>query len=183
VFFKKGYSTTSMRELSEACGLTPGALYRYIGSKSDVLHLICMKGVRDSNDLRSFADQLGNINTKELLIKTMRSYFHGCDTYRERNIFFNREIQNLSTEDRRILLSSQVLILQVFEEILRYGDSTGEFSVEAPFFLAHNILMLGHDWGQRYWLLSKYFTLEQYIDLAIGFILNSIVQNTAKQNK
>ena len=178
VFLKKGYNSTSMRELSEACGLTPGALYRYIGSKSDILHLICMKGVRDSSNLRTFTEQLGTVSTRELLLKVIRSYFDGCDEYRERNIFFNREIQNMSSEDRQILLNSQVLILEVFEEILVYGQNNGEFHVESPFFLAHTILMLGHDWGQRHWLLSKHYTLEQYTELSIKFVLYFLGLNT-----
>lgn len=40
IFFKKGYHPTSIREISEAAGMSMGQLYHYISSKDDVLFLI-----------------------------------------------------------------------------------------------------------------------------------------------
>ena len=40
VFFKKGYHPTTIREISEAAGMSLGQLYHYISSKDDVLFLI-----------------------------------------------------------------------------------------------------------------------------------------------
>jgi AcrR family transcriptional regulator len=40
VFFRKGYHPTSIREISEAAGMSMGQLYHYISSKDDVLFLI-----------------------------------------------------------------------------------------------------------------------------------------------
>lgn len=40
VFFKKGYHPTSIREISDAAGMSMGQLYHYISSKDDVLFLI-----------------------------------------------------------------------------------------------------------------------------------------------
>jgi AcrR family transcriptional regulator len=40
VFFKKGYHPTTIREISEASGMSMGQLYHYISSKDDVLFLI-----------------------------------------------------------------------------------------------------------------------------------------------
>jgi AcrR family transcriptional regulator len=40
IFFKKGYHPTSIREISEAAGMSMGQLYHYISTKDDVLFLI-----------------------------------------------------------------------------------------------------------------------------------------------
>jgi len=40
VFFQKGYHPTSIREISEAAGMSMGQLYHYISSKDDVLFLM-----------------------------------------------------------------------------------------------------------------------------------------------
>jgi AcrR family transcriptional regulator len=40
VFLKKGFDRTGLDEIAEAVGMTKGGLYRYIGSKDDILHLI-----------------------------------------------------------------------------------------------------------------------------------------------
>ncbi|MBK7122908.1 MAG: TetR family transcriptional regulator [Chitinophagaceae bacterium] len=43
LFKKKGYSSTSMRELAEALGVEAPSLYNHIGSKSELLQTICFK--------------------------------------------------------------------------------------------------------------------------------------------
>ncbi len=43
LFKKKGYSSTSMRELAEAVGVEAPSLYNHIGSKSEILQAICFK--------------------------------------------------------------------------------------------------------------------------------------------
>ena len=37
---------------------------------------------------------------------------------------------------------------------------------------AHNISVLGHMWAFRRWLLSRYYTIDEYIEIQTGFILN-----------
>ena len=41
LFAEKGFKATTMRELAQACGMAQGAVYHYIGTKDDILHLIC----------------------------------------------------------------------------------------------------------------------------------------------
>ncbi|MBK8609211.1 MAG: TetR family transcriptional regulator [Chitinophagaceae bacterium] len=43
LFKKKGYSSTSMRELAETVGVEAPSLYNHIGSKSELLQTICFK--------------------------------------------------------------------------------------------------------------------------------------------
>ena len=43
LFIKKGFSSTSMRELAEAVGVEAPSLYNHIGSKSELLQAICFK--------------------------------------------------------------------------------------------------------------------------------------------
>ncbi len=43
LFIKKGYSSASMRDLAELVGVEAPSLYNHIGSKSELLHIICFK--------------------------------------------------------------------------------------------------------------------------------------------
>lgn len=40
LFSRKGFHRTTVREISEACGLGTGTLYSYIKTKEDILHLV-----------------------------------------------------------------------------------------------------------------------------------------------
>ena len=47
LFRKKGFAATSMRELAETIGVEASSLYNHIGSKGELLQLICFKIAND----------------------------------------------------------------------------------------------------------------------------------------
>jgi AcrR family transcriptional regulator len=49
LFRKKGFATSSMRELAEIIGVEASSLYNHIGSKSEILQNICFKVANDFN--------------------------------------------------------------------------------------------------------------------------------------
>ena len=57
LFKLKGYSSTSMRELAEAVGVEAPSLYNHIGSKSELLQIICFK---IANAFTSYLDNTEN---------------------------------------------------------------------------------------------------------------------------
>src|SRR6476620_140753 len=49
LFRKKGFASTSMRELADSIGVEASSLYNHIGSKSEILQSICFKVAGDFN--------------------------------------------------------------------------------------------------------------------------------------
>ncbi len=49
LFRKKGFAATSMRELAEMVGVEAPSLYNHIGSKSEILQVICFKIANEFN--------------------------------------------------------------------------------------------------------------------------------------
>lgn len=180
VFLREGYRGSRMREIAQACGMSEGAIYRYIGSKDDILHLICVNRARSTEGLETVLAELGNASVTEALKACLRHHFQVGDRSQNYNLFFNREIRNFSEEDRRILLDSQVAILDFFERLVRRGVANGEFRARSPLAVAHNILMLGHDWGLRRWFLIQHFTLEEYTDIQTELVLRQLGVDTSR---
>src|SRR5579875_1022307 len=44
LFYRNGAAATSIRDITRACGLTPGALYNHFASKDDVLFRLVQHG-------------------------------------------------------------------------------------------------------------------------------------------
>lgn len=174
VFLKKGYKGTTMRELARACNMSEGSLYRYIGSKDDILHLICTARARGIERLEAFLHELGAVSPTEALKACITACFMWAENSRDYNLFFNREISHFSREDRQTLLEDQVAIVHFFEKRLIDGIEAGEFQMESPLLVAHDILMKIHNWGLRRWFLIQYVTLEEYARINIRLILRSI---------
>lgn len=174
VFFEKGYKATTMRELAKVCGMAQGALYHYIGSKTDILHLICVNLAGGATQLIRLLNELGDVSKTEALRECIKEYFRRQDAEQQSVIFFNREIANFTRDDRRMLLESQVDVQRVFEKLLIAGINADEFIVDNPTLVAHNILMHGQDWAMRRWFLRGRFTLAEYTEKQTEFILKAI---------
>ncbi len=174
VFMRQGYKATKLRDIAEASGMPEGTIYRYIGSKDDLLHLICIQRARGRERLEQVLAEAGDAPTAKVLENCLRSYFQLCEKGREFNLFFNREIRYFSSEDRHFLLEAQVAVCDFFRELLEKGIQGGEFRMRSPLAVAHNLLMLGHDWGLRRWFLANHFTLEEYSDIQIEMLLKQI---------
>ena len=209
VFLEKGYDKATMRDLGKACGVTSGALYHYIGSKEDILHLIffdvhsgadaqrhflsTLGNVSYAKALgevhlgadaqRHFLSTLGNVSYARALSECMSRYFKGCDLFRESYILFNREIQKFSREDRHSLLASEADVVSFYEQLLREGTEAGEFQVSDPSLIAHNILMYGQDWALRKWYLKQHYSLKEYTQKQIRMVLELVTTKTNQTAK
>jgi len=175
LFAKQGFDATSLREISNACSMPLGSIYNYISTKEDILHFICESA---SDDWKSiFQDVVADHKDgpiTELLRICIDKWFRYASEVQDENMFFDREIRHFSSEDRETLLQSQASIVSFFEELLQRGLKSGEFKIDSPVSVAHNILMAGINWGQRRWFLLPRFSLEEYTKIQSDLILKSI---------
>jgi AcrR family transcriptional regulator len=183
VFSEKSYAEATVQEIADAAGMTIGNVYRYIGSKQDILNLICLESKGSIKDTRAMLANLNCENVTETLKKAIRAYVEGSDKLAERHLFYNREIRNFSHEDRAMLLQSQTEHVEFFEELIRKGIAKGEFETDNALLLAHNIVLIPHDWVLRRWFLRKHFTLEEYITAQTDIIMKSLVKKSGGNAK
>lgn len=183
VFSQKSYAEATVQEIADVAGMTIGNVYRYIGSKQDILHLICRESKDMIADTRKMLASVRCDNARKTLKQAIRGYVEGSDKLAERHLFYNREIRNFSHEDRTMLLQSQIEHIEFFEELIRKGIAKGEFETDNALLLAHNIVLIPHDWVLRRWFLAKYFTLEEYIAAQTGIIMKSLVKKSGGNAK
>jgi AcrR family transcriptional regulator len=181
LFLEKGYDRTTVRELAKSCGMTEGAIYRYIGSKNDILHLLLLD--TNVNFIEDFLKGLGDVDTGDALKECINIYYTWCNDAADRNIFYNREIINFSAADRQTLLKSQADYIQFFENLIKKGVSEGVFKAKSPLLVAHNIVMQGFDWGLRRWFLRSFFTLDNYIKLQTELVMSYVLVNQLMEKK
>ena len=174
VFYKNGYHKTSMRELASACGMTIGAIYSYIGSKDDILHLILQELVDEQNIMEPLYKDLKGKSYSEKLKVCFAKYLQVLDSMQDLQLFLVREIINFSSEDRAILLAANEYTLGFFENLLLNGSKDGEFRIDNPRLVALTIYALSQSWVRERWALRKLFTLEEYARQQSEFILQAI---------
>jgi AcrR family transcriptional regulator len=180
VFAQKSYASATVQEIAEVAGMAIGNVYRYIGLKQDILHLICLESKASIEDTRNMRANLHCGSVTETLKQAIKAYVEGSDKLAERLLFYTRDIRNFSHEDRAMLLQSQVEHIEFFEKLIREGISKGEFETENVLLLAHNIVLIPHDWVLRRWFLRKHFTLDEYVTAQTDIMLKSLVNCSKK---
>ncbi len=177
VFAQRGYEKTTVREIAAMAGMTPGNIYRYVGSKDDILHLLCQRAYDDTQRItKSFNENLTkDMSVLEALKRSIINYLKMSDQLSNAFLFYDRNVQSVSAQDRTIIRDTWIELVSFFEKLIRKGVRKGEFEVKYPALLAHNIASLGHDWALRNWYLNKRYTLKDFSDKQIEMLMNTIL--------
>jgi AcrR family transcriptional regulator len=182
VFAQIGYEKTTIRGIAARAGMTPGNIYRYIGSKDDILHFLCQGAYDNTKRItKVFNENLTkDISVLEALKKSIINYLIMSDQQSNAFLFYDRNIQSLSEQDRIIVRDTWIELVSFFENLIHKGVTAGEFQVSYPDLLAYNIASLGHEWALRKWYLSNRYTLQEFSDKQIEIIMNNLL---IKQNE
>ncbi len=163
LFVKRGFHQVTTREVAKACNMSQGLIYHYVASKQDVLFL-CMNYMNELHGefLERMDGEVSNLHPVEALRQAIKIYFDWMDKNQDWVIFVDREIANLSKNDRSRLLGAESSSVAFFEKLFSRGVEAGIFDVDDIPLAAHNILVLGHAWAARRWFLKQRWTLDDY---------------------
>lgn len=179
LFKQKGFHRTTTREIAQQCGFSIGTLYEYIRTKEDVLFLV-FEAINDQvyKHLETTID-LENPSVNNLMT-VIESYYRLMDKMQEEVIILYQELKSLQLDVREIVLQKEKEMVAMLKEAI-IGSVPHVLKDEEAELLANNIIVQGHMWGFRRWILQKHYTIEQYINLQTSFILNTLKLNDAEQ--
>jgi AcrR family transcriptional regulator len=171
---KKGFDAMSLRDLSEASGLSMGALYSYISSKDELRERVLRHGVRIAFNVVSFeverheksVDKLSSaIQTHLFLSESLRPWFY----------FSYMEARNLKKEQQKEAMANERLTETIFAQILEEGKMAGDFKLQNTGLTCALIKAVLQDWYIKRWKYRQSgVDVDEYADFVIDFILRSI---------
>ncbi|WP_254716361.1 TetR/AcrR family transcriptional regulator [Actinomadura sp. WMMB 499] len=132
VMARHGYHGTSVRDLAEAAGVSPGLIYHYFGSKHDLLLTILDRGMDrlvESTEEALFhagddpADRLCAIVGQHVLAHTR---------FRRESLLGNTELRSLTEQARRLIVSKRDTQQRMFDRVVRDGVVRGAFGTPHP---------------------------------------------------
>lgn len=164
LFNEKGYHKATTRELAKASGFSIGTLYEYIGSKEDILYLVC-DSVYD--EVMSKWEKLLNSRLQglERLEQVIEAYFRVVDDLQDEVLVMYQESKSLSGEALTYVLEKEIKMKEMFEAELGRARSEGVISLDDReiSLAAHQILVVGQMWTFRRWAVQKEYKIEDYI--------------------
>lgn len=169
LFKQKGFAKTTTREIAKESGFSIGTLYEYVRTKEDVLLLVFETINRNVFERLVEVTDVKDDSVASF-IKLLDAYYRLVDQLQEEVLILYQELKSLPPTQREAVLQKELEMVNLVKEaILRSFPSVLD-DLEATL-LANTIFVHGHMWSFRRWTLQREFSLDEYIEKQIEFVL------------
>src|SRR5699024_7516769 len=158
-----------------------GTLYEYIRTKEDVLFLVC-DAIYDQVRERLEAATDWQDPSLANLEKVAESYFYLMDDMQEEIIIMYQEVKSLKKETKEYVLQKERDMVAMLEKMIVTCLPEAMDKQDAAL-IANNIFVQGQMWGFRRWMLQKQFTLKEYAERQIHFLMQSLSVDGIQTNE
>jgi AcrR family transcriptional regulator len=169
LFKEKGFHRTTTREIAKAAGFSIGTLYEYIRTKEDVLFLVCdsiYEHVKERMEKVVRTDRQSLENLKE----AVKSYYYLVDEMQDEVIVLYQEVKSLAKDAQEYILQKEKEMVRMLEEVIK-NSIPYQLSEKDVRLIANNIFVQGQMWSFRRWILQKEFSIEEYSEKQLNYLL------------
>jgi TetR/AcrR family transcriptional regulator, cholesterol catabolism regulator len=129
LFYSQGVPATTVREITSACGLSPGALYNHFNSKDDLLYvLVGHRHLRLEREIIAAQKQAAGDPVSEF-VAIVGVYVRAHVAGRQGAQVANREYRHLSGPRRDEVIAIRRRLRDRMISVLRRGAKSGVFDI------------------------------------------------------
>ncbi|MFJ9392035.1 TetR/AcrR family transcriptional regulator [Nocardioides sp. NPDC101246] len=172
---RDGSEAVSMQALAAEAGVSVGLIYRYFGSKDDVL-LAVITDVLDafSTTVPAAVEEAGEDPVRRLAA-AFAAYCRVIDSHRHAAVLTYRESKSLDEAGRDRIKRLEVETSEPLRAAVRDGVEAGKLVAADPDLVAYNLLLLAHAWALKHWYFEQTRTLDSYIRDQLALALRAIL--------
>ncbi|MEZ4526846.1 MAG: TetR/AcrR family transcriptional regulator [Desulfobacterales bacterium] len=167
---RKGYHNMSMRDLSRETGLSMGALYAYFSSKEELLGML-------QRQVRTLVRQVLEKRIESvkgaahMLRMAVKTHLYLSEIMQPWFYFSYMESKNLSDEERKNAIESELATETMIRNILERGEAEGVFLSRNHQLSAGLVKAMLQEWYINRWKYAKKnVSVDQYADFVLQFI-------------
>jgi TetR/AcrR family transcriptional regulator, cholesterol catabolism regulator len=145
LFWRRGYSATTTREIAAAFGIQQASLYHHIANKEDLLYRICVSALEPFvKDVPAALEQ--EECPKDRIKLFIHAHLNTLLRYQQRNVTQLTELRSLSTRHRTEVLALRDKYEQFSRSILKDAQAAGAIrdDVSAKFLNLELMGILNH---------------------------------------
>jgi TetR/AcrR family transcriptional regulator, cholesterol catabolism regulator len=170
LFFEKGFSKTSIRDIAKAGSFTMGNLYDYIQTKEDILYLVHENMINNVyQKLFEIRNYKFSSKKKTEIESIIRNAIEKSMEFQEDIILLYRESGYLSKEKLHSILAMESRYIDLFKRLLDETNKDGLYKIRETKFLANLIVYLVAFPSLRRWSLHEY-DKNEIVDLLMHYI-------------
>jgi TetR/AcrR family transcriptional regulator, cholesterol catabolism regulator len=132
LFYVRGAAATTVRDITSACGLTPGALYNHFASKDQLLYVLVRDvHLRVEGELITALEQAGDRPACQLAAGVRLLVAQAAGQRKESRVA-NREFTALTSIGRQEVTAIRRRLRDRLTDVLEAGVENGSFTLTGP---------------------------------------------------
>jgi AcrR family transcriptional regulator len=173
LFRANSYHATSVGDVAREAGISVGAVYLYIKTKSDLLVLLFNDVVEEYQKRVYLISELDGTAT-EKLAASIREYYTVLDKHHAKTEIMYHEYGSMDSDVRAYIRSVEEDLEASLNKILLNGMESGEFAQVDPRLCARNILWLGHMWALNRGGVRSQMSIDEFIAAQTAFFFAAL---------
>ena len=172
---KKGYASTSVRDIAKALSMEPASLYSHFSSKEDMLKLTCFDM---ANKFENAINEINNLyfDGEQQLRMAIKQHVEILTFNLDSAIIFLRDWRNLSGESLDLFIQKRNTYEQGIQKIIQTGIDEGRFS-EIDVKFATLTILSSVNWIVEWYNPEGNLNPTQIAQKLSDFILSGLIKN------
>ncbi|HMO45940.1 MAG TPA: TetR/AcrR family transcriptional regulator [Rubrivivax sp.] len=179
LFSVQGFYRTTMQQIARKAGVSTGLIYQYAQTKEDVLLLSLMFVMeRFRRQLESSRDD----GTEPLsrLYAALDTYCRVVDRHRDATVLAYRSTLSLPRAYREYIKQAELETNELMAQRIRSCIEAGLFKDANVELLTYRLVLHAHAWALKYWRLSQFATIGEYVDEGFDFCVRALATPKGK---
>ena len=173
VFKEKGFHETTVRDIGREAGMTQGTIYNYVGSKDDILYLVCDQIVSEyQEETRKALDNSADPHTR--VRSAVRALCEGMVKRQDEVLLTYQNSHLLDARSRRVIFARVEEFVGMFQAILT--DAARELGrpLPDPHFAANAITFFPTMLALRRWSLKARHRPSELTEWLVDFLVRGL---------
>ncbi len=174
LFSRKGYHATTVKEIAEATGVSPGLIYQYVTDKEDILFLALQLIVHTNK--RAVPAAMGTVkHPVHKFVAGFKAYCSVIDANRDATMLTYRETKSLRADQREAIKNMEIESNELIGRCAKLCVDGGYFRPINVELFVYQTIMVAHTWALKYWRFKDVTTFDEYVATNLELLMRSVV--------
>ncbi len=180
-FAVNGYHRTTIKEIAETAGVSPGLIYSYVKDKEELLLFVFMAIFKKYQE--EIPKQLeGLTDPLQRFCAALRAYCESVGSNVGATVVGYQESKSLNRERREIVKALELATNELIAGPVKECMKAGYFrSVNADLF-TFRLVLFAHGWALKHWYFRDIITLDGYIEEGLNLFLHALLTPSGWQH-
>jgi len=180
-FAINGYHGTTIKEIAEAAGVSPGLIYSYVKDKEELLLLVFMAIFKKYQE--EIPKKLEGLRDPLLrFCAALRAYCEAVGSNVGATVVGYQESKSLSPERRQIVKALELETNELIADPVKECMKAGYFrSINADLF-TFRLVLFAHGWALKNWYFRDIISLDGYVEEGLNLFLHAVLTPSGWQH-